>query len=81
MERSGAVMQNCERLIKITYTVRHERLGTFESGRNNVLERIVESFHVHVSESKETMFGMSCINNSVYLQSLMPHEMKKIFKM
>ena len=31
-----------------------ERLGTFESERNNALERIVEN--VHVSKSKESLY-------------------------
>ena len=31
----------------------HERLGTFESGRSNVLEGIVEN--VHTSKTKETL--------------------------
>ena len=32
-----------------------ERLGPFESERNNALARIVVNVHVHVSKTKETL--------------------------
>ena len=42
-----------------------ERLGTFESERNNALERIVENVHVHVSKTKETLYLETVIKSSL----------------
>jgi hypothetical protein len=36
-----------------------ERLGKFESERNNALERIVENVHVHVSKTKELLYFLN----------------------